>query len=126
MNTTARLFLSLGAISGAFGVMLGAFGAHGLQHKLSAKMMATWQTGVEYQFYHTFALLVVGLLALKFQSGVLTAGGWSFLAGIIIFSGSLYTLSLSGITRLGAITPIGGLFFIAGWILLACAVLKGD
>ena len=124
MNATAKLFLSLGAISGALGVILGAFGAHGLHDKLSEKMMKTWQTAVEYQFYHTFALLVIGLLAHKFPSGLLSASGWSFTVGILLFSGSLYALSLSGISKLGAITPIGGLFFIAGWILLSAAVLK--
>ena len=124
MNSVAKFFLSLGAISGALGVILGAFGAHGLQDKLSEKMMKVWQTGVEYQFYHTFALLVVGLLAIKFQSGLLASSGWSFTVGILLFSGSLYALSLSGISKLGAITPIGGLFFILGWILLAASILK--
>ena len=125
MNTIAKLFLSIGAISGALAVMLGAFGAHGLKNMLSEEMLKVWHTGVEYHFYHTFALLAVGLLALKFQSGALTASGWSFLAGTAIFSGSLYALSLSGIKILGAITPIGGLMFIAGWVLLAVAVIKG-
>lgn len=124
MNTIAKLFLSIGAISGALGVMLGAFGAHGLKDKLSEEMLKVWQTGVEYHFYHTFALLTVGLLALKFQSGLLTSSGWSFLVGILIFSGSLYALSLSGVKILGAITPIGGLAFIVGWILLAVTVIK--
>ena len=124
MNPTAKLFLSIGSISGALAVMLGAFGAHGLKDKLSEEMLKVWQTGVEYHFYHTFALLAVGLLALKFQSGFLNASGWSFLAGTVIFSGSLYALSLSGVKILGAITPIGGLMFIVGWILLAVAVIK--
>ena len=125
MNTIAKLFLSLGAISGALAVMLGAFGAHGLKNKLTEEMLKVWQTGVEYHFHHTFALLAVGLLALKFQSGLLSASGWSFLVGIAIFSGSLYALSLSGVKILGATTPIGGLMFIAGWFLLAAAVIKG-
>lgn len=124
MNPVAKLFLSLGAVSGALGVMIGAFGAHGLKDKLTEEMLKVYQTGVQYHFYHTFALLVVGLLALKFQSGLLTSSGWSFLAGILIFSGSLYALSISGVKVLGAITPIGGLFFIVGWILLAVSVLK--
>lgn len=124
MNTIAKLFLTLGSISGALGVMLGAFGAHGLKDKLSDKMLANWMTGVEYHFYHTFALFVVGLLALKFQSALLSASGWSFVLGILIFSGSLYAMALTGVTKLGAITPIGGLAFIIGWILLATAVLK--
>ncbi|MDF7808448.1 DUF423 domain-containing protein [Pontiellaceae bacterium B12219] len=124
MNTIAKLFLSLGAISGALGVIIGAFGAHGLKSKLSDQMLTVYQTGVQYHFYHTFALLAVGLLALKFQSGLLTSSGWSFLVGILLFSGSLYALSISGIKVLGAITPIGGLFFIIGWILLAVTVMK--
>lgn len=126
MNGIAKLFLTLGAMSGALGVILGAFGAHGLQDKLSEKMMKVWQTGVEYQFYHTFALLIVGMLALKFQSGLLTSSGWSFVVGILLFSGSLYALALSGISKLGAITPIGGLFFILGWVLLAVSILKAN
>jgi len=124
MNIIAKLFLSLGAISGAFGVIIGAFGAHGLKNKLSVEMLTVYQTGVQYHFYHTFALLAVGLLALRFQSGLLTFSGWSFLFGILIFSGSLYALSISGVKILGAITPIGGLFFIIGWVLLAVAVIK--
>ena len=126
MNTIAKLFLSLGAISGALGVIIGAFGAHGLQVKLSEKMLTVYQTGAQYHFYHTFALLAVGLLALKFESSLLTSSGWSFLIGILLFSGSLYALSISGISKLGAITPIGGLFFIIGWTLLATAVLKAS
>ena len=124
MNFAARLFLSAGAFSGALAVMLGAFGAHALKDKLSEEMLKIWQTGVEYHFYHTIALLAVGLLALRFESGLLVSSGWSFVGGILIFSGSLYALSLSGIRVLGAVTPIGGLLFIAGWLLLAVAVLK--
>ena len=126
MNAIDNLFLSIGSISGALAVMLGAFGAHGLKGKLSEKMLANYMTGVEYHFYHTFALLAVGLLAMHFQSRLLSASGWVFIIGIMIFSGSLYVLALTGITKLGAITPIGGLFFIIGWILLAAAVLKAS
>ena len=124
MNPTAKLFLSIGAISGALSVMLGAFGAHGLKDKLSEKMLGNYMTGVEYHFYHTLALLAVGLLALHFQSRLLAGSGWAFAIGILIFSGSLYVMAMTGITKLGAITPIGGLAFIIGWILLAAAVLK--
>ena len=124
MNATAKLFLTLGSISGGLAVMIGAFGAHGLKDKLTEKMLANYMTGVEYHFYHTFALLAVGLLAMHFQPRLLTASGWSFTIGILIFSGSLYAMAMTGITRLGAITPIGGLLFIAGWVLLAAAVLK--
>ncbi|HSR87701.1 MAG TPA: DUF423 domain-containing protein [Pontiella sp.] len=124
MNTMARLFLSIGSISGALAVMLGAFGAHGLKGKLSEKMLANYMTGVEYQFYHTLALLFVGIIALHQPGRVLTASGWAFTLGIVIFSGSLYILALTGVTKLGAVTPIGGLMFIAGWILLAVSILK--
>ena len=124
MNATAKLFLTLGSISGGLAVMIGAFGAHGLKDKLTEKMLANYMTGVEYHFYHTFALLAVGLLAMHFQPRLLSASGWSFTIGILIFSGSLYAMAMTGITRLGAITPIGGLLFIAGWVLLALAVLK--
>jgi uncharacterized membrane protein YgdD (TMEM256/DUF423 family) len=124
MNAIAKLFLSIGSISGALAVMLGAFGAHGLKDKLSEKMLANYMTGVEYHFYHTLALLIVGVIALHYPTKQLTASGWAFTIGILTFSGSLYVMALTGITKLGAITPIGGLFFIIGWILLAAAVLK--
>lgn len=124
MNVIAKLFLSIGSFSGALAVMLGAFGAHGLKEKLTAEMMAIYKTSGEYHFYHTLALLAVGLIALHIPSRMLTASGWAFTTGILIFSGSLYVLSTSGIKWLGAITPIGGLCFIAGWLLLAVAVLK--
>jgi uncharacterized membrane protein YgdD (TMEM256/DUF423 family) len=125
MNSIAKLFLSIGSISGALAVMLGAFGAHGLKDKLSEKMLANYMTGVEYHFYHTLSMLAVGLLAMHFQSRLLSAAGWAFIIGILIFSGSLYVMALTGITKLGAITPIGGLAFIFGWVLLALAVIKG-
>lgn len=124
MNTTAKLFLSLGSISGALAVMIGAFGAHGLKNKLCEEMLAIYKTGVEYHFYHTLALLAIGLFALHHKSALLTASGWSMVTGIVIFSGSLYALSISGVKILGALTPIGGLFFIVGWLLLAIAILK--
>ena len=124
MTPTAKLFLTLGSISGALAVMIGAFGAHGLKDKLCEQMLTVYKTGVEYHFYHTLALLGIGLLSLHYKSALLTASGWSMVAGIVLFSGSLYALSISGIRVLGAITPIGGLFFIVGWVLLAAAVIK--
>jgi uncharacterized membrane protein YgdD (TMEM256/DUF423 family) len=124
MNATAKLFLSIGSISGALAVVIGAFGAHGLKDKLCDQMLTVYKTGVEYHFYHTLALLGIGLLSLHYKSALLTASGWVMVAGILIFSGSLYALSISGIKILGAITPIGGLCFIMGWILLALAVIK--
>ncbi|RKX42208.1 MAG: DUF423 domain-containing protein [Verrucomicrobia bacterium] len=126
MNPTAKLFLSLGSISGALAVMIGAFGAHGLKGKLTEEMLAIYKTGVEYHFYHTFALLAIGLVAMHYKSALLTASGWSMAAGILLFSGSLYGLSTTGVRTLGAITPIGGLLLIVGWVLLALAVIKAD
>lgn len=106
-------------------VMLGAFGAHGLKNRLAVDMMEIFQTAVQYHFYHALGLLAVGIIALQLpDSSWLKASGWSMLAGIVIFSGSLYLLSVTGIKWLGAITPIGGTAFIASWILLAVAVLK--
>jgi uncharacterized membrane protein YgdD (TMEM256/DUF423 family) len=124
MKTNAKLFLTLGAISGALAVMLGAFGAHGLKDILCEEMLKVYHTGVEFQFYHTFALLAIGLLASRYGSRLLTASGWLFTAGIGLFSGSLYALTLSGIRALGIITPIGGLLLLAGWVLLALTVIK--
>jgi uncharacterized membrane protein YgdD (TMEM256/DUF423 family) len=120
-----KLFVSMGSINAMVAVLLGAFGAHGLKSRLSADMMDIFQTAVQYHFYHALGLLAVGVVALQLpDSGWLKASGWAMTAGILIFSGSLYLLSLTGIKWLGAITPIGGTAFIAAWILLAVAVLK--
>lgn len=111
-----NLFLSLAAVSGFLAVAIGAFGAHGLESVLNADSMRTYQTGVQYHFYHTMALLGVGLLAMQIEpSRLLTIAGWAFVVGIVLFSGSLYILSISGIRWLGAITPLGGLAFLIGW-----------
>lgn len=121
----AKLFLFIGSIIMALAVVIGAFGAHGLEGKLSERMMKNYQTGVQYHMIHGLGILAVGLLAVKMTtSGLLTGAGWSFLIGIILFSGSLYAMALTGITKLGAITPIGGLAFIVGWVLLAIAALR--
>ena len=119
MNSQARFFLVVGAISGFLAVALGAFGAHALQDKLGAELMATYSTGNAYHFYHCFALLAVGFAGLHIKSRMLTASGYCFFAGTVIFSGSLYLLAVTGVRVLGAITPIGGMLFIAGWALLA-------
>jgi uncharacterized membrane protein YgdD (TMEM256/DUF423 family) len=119
-----KIFLILGAINGFLAVALGAFGTHGLEGKVSEKALGTWDTAVTYQMFHTVALLVTGLIGLKFQSGSLAAAGWLFLIGIIIFSGSLYIYSTTSIKTFAMITPIGGLAFLIGWILLGYTVMK--
>ncbi|MBP1930233.1 DUF423 domain-containing protein [Ammoniphilus resinae] len=120
-----KIFLILGSINGFLAVGLGAFGAHGLKGKLPADLLEVYQTGVQYHMYHAIALVFTALLADRFSSSSLVhTSGWAFLIGIILFSGSLYALSLSGIRVLGAITPIGGVAFLVGWILLAVAAMK--
>jgi uncharacterized membrane protein YgdD (TMEM256/DUF423 family) len=118
----AKLFITLAAFSGMLAVAFGAFGAHALKNRLDDYALGVFQTAVQYHFYHSFALLAVGLLALNQpQTMLLKSSGSLFLLGMLIFSGSLYTLSLTGIKWLGAITPLGGLAFIAGWACLAVA-----
>ena len=119
-----RNILLAGAVFMALGVLFGAFGAHALKKILSPDMLAVFNTGVEYQFYHALGLLLVGLIGFRIKSKWLNWSGILMIFGIIIFSGSLYALSISGIKILGAITPIGGLAFVAGWICLAIAVWK--
>jgi len=115
-----KLFIFLAAINGFVAVSLGAFAAHGLSSRLSEQMLATFQTGVQYHMYHTLALIGIGILSLHYPgSTVLRTSGLLFLTGIVIFSGSLYVLALSGIRWLGAITPIGGVAFLAAWGMLA-------
>jgi uncharacterized membrane protein YgdD (TMEM256/DUF423 family) len=111
-------FLALAAASGFLAVALGAFGAHGLKTMLSPDLLDIFETGVRYQMYHALALLAVALLAGRSESTMLGWSGWLFVAGTVVFSGSLYILSLTGIRWLGAITPIGGVCFLAGWALL--------
>lgn len=121
-----KLFLTLGAVAMALAVSLGAFGAHGLKSRLTAEMLDIFETGVQYQVYHAIGLLIVGIVVHYLPgSALLKWSGWLMVAGILIFSGSLYALATTGIRWLGAITPIGGLCFIASWILLALASWKG-
>ncbi len=115
-----RTFLLLGAILGFLGVALGAFGAHGLRSRLSPDMLAVFETGVRYQMYHVFALLIVSAAIGHLGSArLLLMAGWFFFAGILIFSGSLYALALTSTGVLGAITPFGGLALLVGWACLA-------
>ena len=118
-----RTFLLVGALAGFIGVAFGAFAAHALRSRLSPDMLAVFETGVRYQMYHAFALLIVALAAAHFDGWMVRAAGWAFTAGIVLFSGSLYALALTGITTLGAITPLGGLAFLAGWALLIAVAI---
>lgn len=121
-----KTFLVIGALAMALGVILGAFGAHGLKNKLTPDLLAVYHTGVEYHLYHALGLILVGVLINQFpQVSGLQLGGWLLLAGILIFSGSLYVLAISGVRWLGAITPIGGLAFIAGWVWIAWSLARG-
>ncbi|PLW70964.1 DUF423 domain-containing protein [Pseudohalioglobus lutimaris] len=116
----AKLFITLAALGGMLAVTFGAFGAHALRSRLDDYSIGVFETAVQYHFYHSLALLAVGVIALSQpQTVLLKSAGWLFLIGIIVFSGSLYVLALTGIKWLGAITPFGGLAFIAGWACLA-------
>ena len=119
-----RIFLFLGAVFAFIGVAAGAFGAHILKDRLSADMLAVFEVGVRYQMYHALALIAVACIRNKSPSAVVTTGGWCFALGTILFSGSLYLLSLTGMKWFGAITPLGGLAFLAGWACLAWAAWK--
>ncbi len=125
-----KFFLVAGSLLGALSVALGAFGAHSLKKIVSPEAVSTFETGVRYQFYHTFALLLIAVLYEKFPNKWLVWAGNSFLAGMLLFSGSLYLLSLLnasnnvGLRKIGIITPFGGLFFIAGWLLLMWGVSR--
>lgn len=123
---TAKTILLLGVLFSGLGVMIGAFGAHGLQKLLeSTNRVATFETAVKYQMYHSLALLFLGVLMVQFpQITSLKTTGLLFLIGMLIFSGSLYILCLTGVKWMGAITPIGGVFMIAGWVYLAWLIAK--
>lgn len=117
--------VALGAASAALAVAFGAFAAHGLRSRLAPDLLAIFQTGVQYHFYHSLGLIAVGLAAFHLGlSGPVRLAGWLMLAGIILFSGSLYALALTGERMLGAVAPIGGTAFIAAWVLLALAALR--
>jgi uncharacterized membrane protein YgdD (TMEM256/DUF423 family) len=115
-----RTFLLIGAVLGFLGVALGAFAAHGLKNRLSPEMLEVFDTGVRYHMYHTFAILIVAAAIGHIGNARLLAmAGWFFFAGILLFSGSLYALALTGVGIFGAVTPIGGVLFLIGWASLA-------
>jgi uncharacterized membrane protein YgdD (TMEM256/DUF423 family) len=121
----AKMFLSLAGVLAALAVLLGAFGAHGLKAKLTPEMMAVYQTAVQYHMWHALGLAMVGLASLHWPNvGLLRWSGWLMVLGIVLFSGSLYALALTQIKILGAITPFGGLAFIAAWSTFAIAMWK--
>ena len=120
----AAYALFIGSIMGFLAVLFGAFGAHALRARLSPDMLAVWKTANEYHFYHALGLLLIGVLARQTRGTALDVATLCMLAGILLFSGSLYLLSLSGVRWLGAITPIGGSLFLAAWLSLAWAALR--
>jgi uncharacterized membrane protein YgdD (TMEM256/DUF423 family) len=120
-----KFSLIAGSIFGALSVMIGAFGAHALRNLLTqTNRLDTFETAVKYQFYHALALLIIGVLCFHINHPAMRWAAFCFVGGILVFSGSLYILCLSGITWLGAITPIGGVLFIAGWLCLLYAIAK--
>lgn len=123
--TLDRTFLALGALSAAISVAAGAFGAHALKARLPPDLLAVFETGARYQMYHAVGLALAAWSASRQGGAAAGWAGWLFLAGTLLFSGSLYALALSGIRALGAVTPFGGVAFIAGWIALALAALRG-
>lgn len=119
-----KLFGFTAALLGALGVGLGAFGAHGLRSRLEPRMLEVFETGVRYHLIHAVALLLVAVLISRHDSAAFRTAGWAFTGGIAVFSGTLYILSVTGMRWLGAITPLGGLALIVGWIALAVGFLK--
>jgi uncharacterized membrane protein YgdD (TMEM256/DUF423 family) len=120
-----RLFFSLGAVSAFVSVAAGAFGAHALRARLSPELLAAFETGARYQMYHALGLIAAAWAAARWPGSLPQSAGWLFVAGTVLFSGSLYALALSGVRWLGAITPLGGAAFLAGWICLALAARRG-
>lgn len=119
-----RTFLALGAVSAALSVAAGAFGAHALKARLSPDLLAAFETGARYQMFHALGLLAVAFAASRSPGPLAAWAGWLFVAGTLLFSGSLYALALTGLRFLGAVTPFGGVAFLAGWIALAAAAIR--
>jgi uncharacterized membrane protein YgdD (TMEM256/DUF423 family) len=126
MPGSARLFLVLGCIAALLAVAAGAFGAHALKARIAPELMAAYKTGIDYHFYHALGLLLIGLAAFHLpESAWLRGAGWTMLVGIMLFSGSLYLLALTGLPWLGAVVPFGGAAFLAAWGLFAVALMRG-
>ena len=122
--TSERLFFAIGAGSAFLAVGAGAFGAHALKSRLTPDLLAVFEVAARYQMYHALALLACAWAASRWPGALPVAAGWLFVAGTLVFSGSLYALSLTGVRWLGAITPLGGLAFLAGWLCLTAAALR--
>jgi uncharacterized membrane protein YgdD (TMEM256/DUF423 family) len=120
-----RLFIVIGAVSGFLGVAAGAFGAHGLRGRLTPDLLAVFETAARYQLYHALALIAAAWVASRWPGALASTAGWLFVAGTVVFSGSLYALAVSGLRWLGAVTPVGGLCLLAGWLCLAAAAGRG-
>lgn len=121
-----RVFFVLGAASGFIAVAAGAFGAHALKARLTPELLAVFETGARYQMFHALALLAAAWAVTRWPGRAAPASGWCFVAGTVLFSGSLYVLALTGVRGFGAVTPIGGVLFLAGWLLLAAAAWRGQ
>lgn len=119
-----RILLLFGAASAFVGVAAGAFGAHAIESRLSGDLLAVYETGVRYEVYHAIAILFTALASDRWPAAGWARAGWLFVAGTVLFSGSLYALALTGFTPLGAVTPLGGLLFLGGWVLAAIAALR--
>lgn len=119
-----KTLLIVGSLVLASAVIIGAFGAHALKARLAPDMLQIYQTGVEYHFYHGLGILLIGVIGMQLSHSLIHTAGWVLTLGVLVFSGSLYVLALTGMRWLGAVTPLGGLAFIIGWVLLAIGVYR--
>jgi uncharacterized membrane protein YgdD (TMEM256/DUF423 family) len=126
MSSVTKLFLILGSSNAMIAVLLGAFAAHGLKDKLPEQLLNTFQTGVQYHFYHALGLIAVGLIASHVPGVGIKVSGWLMVTGIVLFSGSLYMLAITGVRTLGMITPVGGICLILAWSILTVSVFKSQ
>jgi uncharacterized membrane protein YgdD (TMEM256/DUF423 family) len=120
-----RVLFGVGAILGFLGVAAGAFGAHAIRERVSPERLDNWKTAADYQLWHALATIAAAVIAVRWESGAAAVAGWCFIAGVLLFSGSLYTHALTDRRKLGAITPIGGVLFLLGWALLVIAAIRG-
>ena len=120
----SKLFLVLGSINAVIAILLGAFAAHGLKKHLTEQLLSSFHTGVQYHIYHSLGLIAVGLIAVHISNMGIKISGWLMISGIVLFSGSLYVLALSGIRQFGLITPVGGICFVVAWAVLAVTIIR--